>query len=53
MKYYFVINPIAGKANQTESLSQEIKLAFQNYPAQYEIYVSQFPGMPKGMSGKK
>jgi len=44
MKYYFVINPIAGKANQTESLSQEIKLAFQNYPAQYEIYVSQFPG---------
>ena len=31
MKHYFVINPIAGKANQTESLSQEIKQAFEKY----------------------
>ena len=39
MKHYFVINPIAGKANQTESLSQEIKQAFEKYSGQYEIYV--------------
>jgi len=44
MKHYFVINPIAGKANQTESLSQEIKQAFEKYSGQYEIYVSQAPG---------
>ena len=46
MKYYFVINPIAGKANQTESLSQELNWRF-NYLLNMKSMYRNSPGMPK------
>ncbi|MBQ8292298.1 MAG: YegS/Rv2252/BmrU family lipid kinase [Bacilli bacterium] len=41
MKYYFIINPVAGSSNKTEILTEEIKKAFSNRPNdEYIIYVT-------------
>lgn len=40
MKHYFVINPIAGKENQSEKLTKEIESIFIGRENEYQIYIT-------------
>ena len=44
MKHLFIINPVAGKRDQTESFTERIKAACDPKGLDYEIYVSKAKG---------
>lgn len=44
MKYYFIINPIAGGKNSTPSISEKLVEYCKSNPIDYEEYITKCPG---------